>query len=140
MLIKEIMSKHVITVQSDSSVFDACQLYQQYKVGCLLVLDREKTMVGIVTERDFIERTICAKKNPETTKVSDIMTRKLITIHSLDKIEKAIELMKKHDVKKLPVVYNNAIAGIITVTDLSRARPELSKRFMDSWVKPDWVD
>jgi len=140
MLVKEIMSKNVITIRQDETILHACDIYKKYKVGCLIVTDADKKHVGIITERDIIERTICDQKDPATTPVSAIMTSNPKTVHSLDNLDKALEIMKTYDIKKLPVLYNGVIAGIITVTDISRARPELSKRFMDTWVKPSWKD
>ena len=139
MLVKEIMTKNVVTIDSSDSVFDACIKYRDEKVGCLVVKDKE-FCVGIITERDLIERTICMYKNPETTKVSEIMSSDIKTINALDTIEKAVEVMKEHKVKKLPVIMNEKIVGIITVTDISKARSDISERFMESWVKPSWRD
>ncbi|MCK5458560.1 MAG: CBS domain-containing protein [Thermoplasmatales archaeon] len=139
MLVKEIMTKKVVTIRSDDMVFDACILYRDEKIGCLVVVENE-FCVGIVTERDLIERTLCMRKNPETTKVSEIMSSDIKTIYALDKVETAIDVMKKHKIKKLPVIADDKIVGIITVTDISKARPDISKRFMESWVKPQWKD
>lgn len=139
MLVKEIMTKKVVTIQSDDMVFDACILYRDEKIGCLVVVENE-FCVGIVTERDLIERILCMRKNPETTKVSEIMSSDIKTIYALDKVETAIDVMKKHKIKKLPVIADDKIVGIITVTDISKARPDISKRFMESWMKPQWKD
>jgi len=133
------MKKNVITIDINDSVFEACNTYRDYKIGCLVVTDNN-SCVGIITERDLIERTICEGKNPINTTVSEIMTKDIKTIHALDSIEKALEVMQEHNIKKLPVVVSEGIVGIITVTDISRARPDLSKRFIDSWVKPIWKD
>lgn len=138
MLVKEIMAKNVITLDCNKTVLDACNKYKDYKVGCLVITDKEKC-VGIVTERDIIERTICLQKSPENTKIGEIMSPNVKTVHSLDKVEKAIYIMEDYKIKKLPVVLKDQIVGIITVTDISRARPDLSKRFIDSWIKPRWV-
>ena len=139
MLVKEIMTKRVITIDQEKTIFDASVLYKKHKIGCLVVKENENC-VGIVTERDIIERTICEKKSPEVTKVKEIMSTNIFTIHSLSKIEDAVELMINNSLKKLPVVKNGDIVGIVTATDISRARPELSKRFMETWVKPEWED
>jgi CBS domain-containing protein len=139
MLVKEIMTKKVVTIRSDDMVFDACILYRDEKIGCLVVVENE-FCVGIVTERDLIERILCMRKNPETTKVSEIMSSDIKTIYALDKVETAIDVMKKHKIKKLPVIADDKIVGIITVTDISKARPDISKRFMESWMKPQWKD
>lgn len=139
MLVKEVMSTDVVTVGKDEFVFDACILYKKHRIGCLLVLEKEEC-VGILTERDIIERCVCEKRNPENTYVSEIMSGEPITIHALENLDKAIEIMRKYDIKKLPVFKKDDLVGIITVTDIYKARPDLTKRFMDSWVKTDWKD
>jgi CBS domain-containing protein len=139
MLVKEIMTKKVITIDKLSSVLEASNLYKDHKIGSLIVTHQDKC-VGLLTERDIIERTICEHRNPVTTNVEEIMTKDLITIHQLDTLEKAIDLMIKYNIKKLPVTKDEHIIGIITVTDISKARPDLSERFMSSWVKPEWMD
>jgi len=139
MLVKEIMTKKVVTINSNDTAYDACIKYRDEKVGCLVVIENE-CCVGIVTERDLIQRTLCMRKNPEKTKISEIMSTDVKTINVLDKIEKAIEIIKKFKIKKLPVVSNDRIVGIITVSDISKARPDISKRFMETWIKTQWQD
>ncbi|RLF52789.1 MAG: hypothetical protein DRN24_02665 [Thermoplasmata archaeon] len=139
MLVKEVMTKKVVTIEHDKTVLDACNLYRDKKIGCLIVIENGNC-VGIVTERDIIERTICARRDPEKTRVREIMSTNLKTIHALDSIEKALAVMRDNNIKKLPVIVKEGVVGIITVTDISRARPDLSKRFIESWVKPVWRD
>ena len=139
MLVKEVMSKDPVKIDLKKTVFDACKLYKEFKVGCLIVTDEDKC-VGIVTERDLIERTICEQKNPNTTLMEEIMSSEIKTVHALDNLEKAIKIMKENNIKKLPVLKDESIIGIITVTDISKARPDLSKRFIESWVKTRWQD
>ena len=79
-------------------------------------------------------------KDPEKTRIDEIMSTDIKTIHALDKIEKALDIMKEFKIKKLPVVSGDRIIGIVTVTDISNARPDVSKRFVDSWVKSKWKD
>jgi len=133
------MVKDVITIDHNKTVLDACNIYKEYRIGCLVVTDKG-SCIGIVTERDLIERTICLHRDPEKTEIGDIMSADIKTVHALATLEKAIKIMKENNIKKLPVVQNNEIVGIITVTDISQARPDLSKRFMESWVKPLWKD
>jgi len=139
MLVQEIMTKTVITIDANASVFTACSTYKEKKVGCLVVTMGD-TCVGIVTERDLIERTICQYRNPEKTKVYEIMSRDVKVVHALDTVEKALELMKLHRIKKLPVISDEKVVGILTITDIAKARPDLSKRFMESWIKAQWRD
>jgi len=83
---------------------------------------------------------MCLHKDPEKTKVNEIMSSDIRTIQSLETIEKALEIMNKYKIKKLPVISDNDAVGIITITDIAYARPEFTKRFMESWVKPQWND
>jgi CBS domain-containing protein len=139
MLVKEIMVKQVITIDANASVYDACMIYKEKKVGCLIVT-KEETCVGIVTERDLIERTICQQRNPENTKVHEIMSHDIKVVNALDTVEKALETMKHYKIKKLPVISSEKFVGIITITDIAKARPDLSERFMESWMKAQWRD
>lgn len=139
MLVKEAMTKDVIKIDYDKTVLEASNMYKKYRIGSLMVT-KNGECIGIVTERNIIERTICAGKSPAKVRVGDIMTSNIVTIHALDNLENAIEVMIKYNIKKLPVVSKNEMVGIITVTDISRARPDLSQRFMDSWVRPRWRD
>ena len=139
MLVKEIMTKNVVTIDVDASVFDACMMYKEKKVGCLVVVDDE-TCVGIVTERDLIERSICQGRDPEKTKVREIMSQNIKVVYALDTAEKALETMKQYKIKKLPVISSEKVVGIVTITDIAEARPEISKRFMETWMKTQWRD
>jgi CBS domain-containing protein len=139
MLVKEIMTKNVVTIDADASVFDACMMYKEKKVGCLVVVDDE-TCVGVVTERDLIERSICQRRDPEKTKVREIMSQNIKVVYALDTAEKALETMKQYKIKKLPVISSEKVVGIVTITDIAEARPEISKRFMETWMKAQWRD
>lgn len=139
MLVMEAMTRNVVTIDSTDTVFDACMKYKERRVGCLVVVENE-TCVGIVTERDLIERSICARRDPDTTRVREIMSSGVKIVYALETIEKALEIMRQYKIKKLPVISSEKVVGIITMTDIAEARPDLSKRFMDSWVKTQWRD
>lgn len=138
MLVEEAMTKNVIVINQEKTVLEACTLYQERTVGCLLVIDNQGDCVGMLTERDIIERTICAHRDPEKTTVREIMTSSIRTVPAKAKIEKAVEIMNEHNIKKLPVLLNGEVVGIITVTDLSRALPQLTKRLTDAQITPTW--
>ena len=109
-------------------------------------------IVGIITERDTIERVILQNKDPKKTKVREIMSPNIITVHALAPLERAAQIMKESNIKKLPVILNNEIVGIITETDLSRtidafsgAIEELINFYTDSKnsierILDDWGD
>ena len=130
MLVQDVMTKSVVMIDCSATVFDACRKYRDYKVGCLVVMDK-KIIVGIVTERDIIERAILADKDPKNTLVIEIMSSNIKTVHATAAVEKAAEIMKENNIKKLPVILNNEIVGIVTVTDMSRAIPAFSETIDD---------
>jgi CBS domain-containing protein len=136
MIVEEIMSKDVVTIDSEDSIYDACLKFKDNKVGCLIVIDKD-SCIGIVTERDIITRTICNRKDP-AIKIKEIMSPDLKIIQPSEQYEKALELMKEHSIKKIPVVIEDRLVGIITLSDIAHARPDLSDRFINSWVKPRW--
>lgn len=119
MLVEEVMSRDIVIIDCNKTVLEACKVYSKNKVGSLVVMDK-KIIVGIVTERDTVERVILQNKNPKKTKVKDIMSPNIITVHALAPLERAAQIMKESNIKKLPVILNNEIVGIVTETDLSR--------------------
>jgi len=137
MLVCEIMNKEIITINSNQTILEAFKIYRDAKVGCLVVIENNQ-IVGIVTERDLIEKTI--DKDLKSTSIKEIMTPNVVTISPLDKLETALKIMKKNRIKKLPVISCDKLKGIVTITDIAYARPELSRRFVESWIKPRWED
>ena len=131
MLVKEIMTTEVISVDSNVNIKDACNKFPDYKVGCLLVTDSDH-LVGILTERDVISRIICEGRDPITTAVKDVMSKEIKTIGPLDDLEHALTMFKDHNIKKLPVVTDDEIVGIITITDVAYTRPGI-KDFIKVW-------
>ncbi len=151
MLVEEIMSRNVVRIECKNPVIKACKEYSKNKVGSLVVMDKDIT-VGIITERDIIDKVILQDKDPKKTKIIEIMTPNLITVHALAPIEKAAKIMRENKIKKLPVILNNEIVGIITETDLSQtidvfsdSIEELKKLYIDSKeriekILDDWGD
>lgn len=138
MLVEEIMTRNIVSIDSQKSVFDACKQLSKNKVGSLVVMDKNIT-VGIITERDTIEKVILQSRDPKETKVIEIMNPNIKTVHALAPLEKAAKIMKENKIKKLPVILNNEIVGIITETDLantidvfSEAVEELTKFYTES--------
>ena len=77
MLVKEIMVTDLVSIDTNKSIFDTCELYKKHKVGCLVVTDNG-ACVGIVTERNLIERCICMRRDPDNTPISYIMTSDVV--------------------------------------------------------------
>jgi CBS domain-containing protein len=135
MLVKDVMTKDVITIDSNQTILDAYKLYRDNKVGSLVVTDSDKC-IGIVTERDLIEKAI--DKDLTKTLVKDIMTSNIRTISPSDNLDTASEIMEKFNIKKLPVLYENSISGIITINDIVHTKPEMTKKYIETWIKSRW--
>lgn len=135
----KIMSKKVVTASEEDSVLDACRLLRDNKIGALIVIS-EKRAVGIISERDVIERVICDRKNPETTKVTEVMSRPLITIDSSSTVTEAAKLMSQKRIKKLGIVAQRKLVGVLTTSDIVKAAPEIYDEFIKQWVEPGWTD
>jgi CBS domain-containing protein len=116
--IKDIMTKNVISVGADDSVFEAAEVMSSKQVSCLVIMDGELP-IGIVTERDFVRRVV-AKKLPLDTKVSEIMSKSLITIDPDASIKEAARLMSSNKIRRLPVVKQNRLVGIVVAADFVR--------------------
>jgi len=138
MLVEKIMTKNIVNIDSNLSVLDACKKFVSNNVGSLVVRNNG-ILVGIITERDIIKEIILVNGDPKKIKVMDIMSTNIKTVHALAPVEKAATIMKENNIKKLPVILNNEIVGIVTETDLSRtihtfsnAIDELSQFYEDS--------
>jgi len=129
MFVKEIMTDKIVSVDSNETIKNACDIYRDKKVGCLIVTEKDD-IVGIITERDFIERTICNDKDAKTTIVKDIMTSEIKTINADDRVSQALDKIQQYKIKKLPVVDKNQLVGIITITDIAYSRSRNNIRNM----------
>ena len=121
--VKDLMTKDITTIDLDKTVFDAAKLMSEKMLGCLVVMDGEGP-VGIVTERDFV-RKVVTKKLPLDVEISEIMSKPLISIDPDSSIREAAKVMLKNKIRRLPVVKENKLVGIIVVSDFAR---QLSKK------------
>lgn len=120
MKVGDLMVKKVVTVEAGASVYDAVKLLNKNRIGCLVVV-RNGEIVGILTERDLLERVLEKCRNPKETKVSDIMTRRVLAGKPDMELLEATRLMFKLKVKKLPITDGNRLVGVVTLTDIARA-------------------
>jgi len=119
--IKDVMVKKIITVNPPTKIRDAVELMNKNQIGCLVVT-RKGRPVGIMTERDVLKKIVCSCKNPEQTRVSEIMSKPLIVGRvDMDWLE-AVQLMLDQNIKKLPILDGEMLVGLVTLTDIARMR------------------
>ncbi len=110
---------NVISITPDITVIDALKMMDEKNMGSMVVKENGK-YIGIVTERDYSRKVILHGKNSSETKVADIMCTDLPVISPADKIEHRMELMTTKNIRYLPVMENNKLTGIISMSDVVR--------------------
>jgi CBS domain-containing protein len=135
--VKSLMTKRVLTIESKETVLEGAKLMSQKEVGDLIVVDNEMP-VGIVTERDFVRR-IMARGKAFDTKISDVMSSPLVTISPDASVKGAARKMVKHRIRRLPVLKEHKLVGIIVVSDFARhlGRKTLTEGLLEAiWRQP----
>lgn len=119
MKVRECMCNQVAYVNPDCSVEDCAKLMCNNHIGCVPVCDGSKQIVGLVTDRDIILRTVGCGKDIKNTPVSDIMTCKVCCCSPDIDVCEAEKVMSENQIRRLPVVDNNKVIGILTLGDLA---------------------
>jgi CBS domain-containing protein len=116
--VKDIMTKDVVTIESNKTAFDAAQLMAEKELGCVIVVV-QAFPVGMITERDIVRR-IVAKRASFDTKLTDVMTKTLITVEPETSLREAARVMSSNKIRRLPVLKQNKLVGIIVASDFVR--------------------
>ncbi|HET8856586.1 MAG TPA: CBS domain-containing protein [Nitrososphaeraceae archaeon] len=118
----------VQTATSEDTIEAISNKMKENQVGSIVVVNEKNHPLGIVTERDIVRKVIADGKDPKTTKVDDIKTTSLITIDPETNLHDAALIMTKYRIRRLPVVKDNTLYGIITSDDLVRYLYEKNKK------------
>lgn len=130
MPVKEIMTRDVVTVDINNNVPQLAQHMLNYKVGSVIITDKEQP-VGIVTERDIVKKIVSKNLRPDDISIKELMTTPLISIPSTEDVTETMHRMVKMEIRRLPVVENGKLVGIITDTDLLAISAEMGSIFSD---------
>jgi CBS domain-containing protein len=138
MLVKDIMSTRLIMVKPEDTARNAVKRMVENRISGMIVEAQGKA-VGMVTMRDVCRGAVAEGKDVGETIVRDLMSQPVLSVHPLNNIMKATELMAKHRIKRLAVVDKyNRVVGIITTMDIVSHLPELVEVMFKTWVKPQW--
>jgi CBS domain-containing protein len=121
-LVRDIMMKNVKTVRTDDSVHAAVLKMNKFQIGSVIVTNNGRA-VGIITERNILERVVEPRLDPGTIWAKDIMSAPLVTVNPNDAVEEAAKIMAQKRIKKLPVVDGDKVVGVISTSDIVRANP-----------------
>lgn len=116
------MVKTVVSITPEESAALAARLLTRHNLGILPVCGQDGRLLGVVTDRDIITRCLAAGEDPSRVPVEDIMTRELETLSPQDKGEDALRRMASRQIRRLPVVEDSRVVGMVSLGDLARCR------------------
>lgn len=119
MKVRELMTSPVIQIGAEESVAVAARTLAHYNVGMLPVCSREGQLCGILTDRDIVTRCLAANRSPENTSVKEIMTGQVLTVQPDMDTGAAAHLMGRQQVRRLPVMENGKLCGMLSLGDLA---------------------
>jgi len=133
-LVRDVMSKAVKVVRPDSSVKEVVATMNKFDIGSIVVVQSGRP-VGIVTERDILRRIVEPCLAPETLTARQVMSSPVLTINETASIDEAAKLMAKKRIKRLPVINNQKLVGMVTLTDIVTNMPTMLS-ILEELVRP----
>ena len=116
--VRDIMQKNVITIESLKKAHDAAIILKEKEVSFLVVV-KEGKPIGIVSERDIVRKIVADNKDAQTTQLETIMSKNFKWVEPNASIESAVQKMLNNNIRRLVVLENENLAGVITQTDLT---------------------
>ncbi len=123
MKVSELMTRDPVTVRADTTCAEAALRMKQEDCGSLPVIEGGR-LVGIVTDRDIVIRAVAAGKDPKTCRVSEVMSADPLTVSPDDDVAAALKVMAERQVRRLPVVKDAKLVGILVTAQIARAESE----------------
>ena len=129
MNVKECMNKTVYTCNPDNTIADVAKLMKDKHVGCVPVCSGQNELVGLVTDRDIILRGVACNKDANITPISEIMTTGVHWCEGYRDVSEATNMISKYQVKRIPIVDETRIIGILTLGDIANENNINNKEF-----------
>ena len=122
MKVRDVMTQKPIHIHKDETVAVAARTLTHYNIGAVPVCGNDGRLCGMVTDRDMVTRCMAAGKDPEKTKVADVMTGGVVTAGPDMALKDAADIMGSKQIRRLPVVENGKLCGIVSLGDLATNR------------------
>ena len=123
MKLREVMTNPVIRIHPEESVSVAARTLTHYNIGILPVCGSDGRLCGVVTDRDMVTRCLAAGRSPETTTVREVMTAGIVAVAPDMEASEAAALMGGRQIRRLPVLENGRLCGMVSIGDLTRNTP-----------------
>jgi CBS domain-containing protein len=122
---RDIMTPGADWIDLDLTVMEAAKRMADGDMGAMPICNGQGRLQGMITDRDIVVKVIAAGKDPNSTKVSELADQpEVVTIGADDPVEEACKTMKKHAVRRLPVIDGNELVGMVAQADIARELPE----------------
>ena len=131
--VRDIMNANPVMIGRKASVLDATKEMKSEKVGSIIITENGKP-IGVITESDILRKIVAEEKNAAKISVDEIMSSPPITIHPDASIKDAIRIMGENKIRRLPVVENGKVVGMITERDIVQASPLLMD-IIEEWAE-----
>jgi CBS domain-containing protein len=137
--VHDAMTSNVITVDPKTSVARAAMIMSQRGIGCLIIKSNAEPE-GLITESDIISKVVSRDIKASQLKVGEVMTKNLIKIDPGSHLHEAARIMAKNSIRRLPVVNNGVLVGILTSTDVMMVSPELTEILVENARMENQID
>ena len=133
--VRDAMTEDPRSIGASASVVEAARLMREQHIGSLPVTEDDR-LVGMITDRDITTRVVAESAVPETTSVGDVYSRDLISVESNKDLEEALRLMARHQVRRLPVVENDRLVGMVAQADIALKESERTGELVGAISEP----
>jgi CBS domain-containing protein len=133
--VRDAMTADPRSIGASASVVEAARLMREQHIGSLPVTEDDR-LVGMITDRDITTRVVAESAVPETTSVGDVYSRDLISVEPNSDLEQALRLMARHQVRRLPVVENDRLVGMVAQADIALKESERTGELVGAISEP----
>jgi CBS domain-containing protein len=133
--VRDAMTQDPRSIGASASVVEAARLMREQHIGSLPVTEDER-LVGMITDRDITTRVVAESAVPEKTSVGDVYSRDLISVEPDNDLDEALQLMARHQVRRLPVVENSRLVGMVAQADIALKENERTSELVGAISEP----
>jgi CBS domain-containing protein len=133
--VRDAMTENPRSIGASTSVVEAARLMREEDIGSLPITDDEK-LVGMITDRDITTRVVAEAADPTSMSVEDVYSRDLVSVEPDEDLDEALQLMARHQVRRLPVVENGRLVGIVAQADIALKDNDKTAQLVEAISEP----
>ena len=120
-MVRDLMTPDPVTLPASTALSDAARYMRDNKIGDVIVTDHGK-VCGVVTDRDIVVRAVASGLNPESTELANVCSPTVISLSPSDSTDEAVRLMREHAIRRVPIIEDGTVVGVISLGDLALER------------------